>query len=317
MKNQQKKPILVTCYVDPDLDGIAGAMAYCELLNKSGSNAVAGIIGDPHDEARYVFERFGIPYPLALGNADDFDEVILVDSSELAGLEGKISPEKVIEIIDHRKINDAHAFPNARVQIELVGAASTLVVEKFMHAHLAFSKEAAILLCGAIISNTLNFQGGVTTDRDKDAYVWLNTVARLPELFWRELFTAKSDLSGPKLQRRIEGDFARFVLGDKKLGIAQIEVIRAKRLIEERRDEVIHELDSLKESSGLDYIFQNTIELDGGKNYFVTSDHATQRLLEKVLGVRFCENVAERQQLIMRKEIVPLLKEELERVDTV
>lgn len=45
------------------------------------------------------------------------------------------------------------------------------------------SKESATLVYGAIISNTLNFKGSVTTDRDKIAAEWLNKVAKLPEDF--------------------------------------------------------------------------------------------------------------------------------------
>ncbi len=308
------KPILVTCYVSPDLDGLAGSVAYAEFLQGSGTDAIAAIIGNPHEEARYVLDRFEIQYPQTVANSDAFDRVILVDSSELAGLEGKIAPEKVIEIIDHRKINEVDKFPNAKAQIELVGSASTLIAEKFMQSSTSISKESAILLCGAILSNTLNFKGGVTTDRDRDAYVWLNRVAILSEDFWKELFTAKSDLSGEKLKERIEGDFAWFVMGDKKVGIAQIEMIGAEKLVAERSEEIIKILESIKQDMDTDYIFQNIIELDEGRNYFVTQDYGTQQLLEKCLGVKFNGAVAARPNLIMRKQIVPLLKEELERL---
>jgi inorganic pyrophosphatase/exopolyphosphatase len=306
------KPTLITCYVNPDLDGVAGAVAYAEYLRKTGKDVVVGVIGEPHDEAKYILDRFNVPYPQSIPNADDFDEVVLVDASDLNGVEGKIAPEKVIEIIDHRKVHEADKFPNAKVQIELVGAAATLVAEKFMHAGMDISKESATLLYGAIISNTLNFKGGVTTDRDREAALWLNQTAQLPEGFWRELFIAKSDLTGPKLAERIEGDFAWFVMGDKKLSIAQIEMIGAKKLIEDRGDEIIAVLQKLKSDMGLDYIFQNTIELEDQMNFFVTDDMTTKELLEKVLGVRFDGIVAERKELIMRKQIVPLLKEELE-----
>jgi manganese-dependent inorganic pyrophosphatase len=215
------KPTLVTCYVNPDLDGVAGAMAYAEYLQKTGQDVVAGIIGEPHDEAKYILDRFGIPYPRMILNADDFEKVILVDASDLNGLEGKISSDKVIEIFDHRKVHEADKFPNAKVQIELVGAAATLIAEKFMKNNVAISKESAILVCGAIISNTLNFKGTVTTDRDKTAVALLNKIAGLSENFWKELFTAKSDLSGAKLAERIESDSAWFEIGGKKIGIAQ------------------------------------------------------------------------------------------------
>jgi manganese-dependent inorganic pyrophosphatase len=305
---------LVTCYVNPDLDGVAGAMAYAEFLNKRGVDAVVGIIGEPHDEVKYILDRFNISYPKAIPNADDFSKVILVDASDLIGLEGKIAPERVIEIIDHRKVNEAEKFANAKAQIELVGAAATLVAEKFMESNMEISKESAILLLGAIISNTLNFKGTVTTDRDKKAAEYLNKVAKLEDNFWKELFTAKSDLSGPKLAERIRGDFARFVMGKKKVGIAQIEIIGAEKLVKDRGDEIVMELKKIQAEMGLDLIFQNTIDLAEGKNYFLASDSGAKIVLEKVLGIKFNRNIADRPNLIMRKQIVPLLKEELDGV---
>lgn len=66
---------------------------------------------------------------------------------------------------------------------------------------------------------------------------------------------------------------------------------------------------------GLDYIFQNTIELELECNYFISQDLKTQKLLEKVLNIKFNEAVAERPNLIMRKQVVPLIKEELEKLN--
>ncbi|MDQ7814352.1 MAG: DHH family phosphoesterase [Patescibacteria group bacterium] len=302
------KPVLVTCYVNPDLDGVAGAVAYAEFLDKPERSVVAGVIGDIHDEAKYVCDRFNIKRPMAIENADDFDVVILVDSSDLIGLEGRIAPEKVIEIIDHRKIHQAEKFPNAKVQIEFVGAAATLVAEKFMNNEIEISRESAELVCAAIISNTLNFKGNVTTERDKTAFARLNGTARLPDGFWKELFAAKSDLSGSKLIERLEGDFAWFEMGAKKVGIAQLEIIGAKKLINERYEEILQSLEKIKTDINLDFIFLNLIELENARNYFVTHEEGTKMLLEKVLSVRFAGNVAERPDVIMRKQIVPLLK---------
>lgn len=307
------KPILITCYVNPDLDGVAGAIAYCEFLEKTGRKAVVGIIGKPHDEVKYILDRYSLSYPRSISNADNFDEVILVDASDLNGLEGNIAPEKVIEIIDHRKINEAGKFPNAKAQIELVGSAATLVAEKFIENNINISQESAILLCGAIISNTLNFKGSVTTERDKKAVGYLNKIALLSDNFWKELFMAKSDLSGEKLKERIKDDFAWFTFVDKKVSIAQIEIIGAEQLIKERGEEIINILEKIKLDMGLDYIFLNTIELELGCNFFISSDLKTQKLLETILDIKFNGFIAKRPNLIMRKQIVPLLKEALEK----
>lgn len=305
------KPILVTCYLDPDLDGTAGAIAYAEFLEQSGRHAVAGILGRPHEEARYVLDRFGFAYPQMISNADDFDQVILVDSSDLIGLEGRVGPEKVIEIIDHRKAHHSEEFPNAKAQIELVGAAATLVAEKFMPADTPISLRSATLLASAIISNTLNFKASVTTDRDIAASAWLSTTAKLPRDFWKDLFLAKSDLTGDKLAQAIRGDYSCIVAGGKTIGIAQIEMIGARKLLLERGGEILNILNDLRTEKRWDMVFQSTIDLEECKNYFITDDSNVRALLEKTLKVTFTGTIAERSEVLMRKQIVPLLINEL------
>lgn len=307
------KPILITSYVNPDLDGVAGIIGYAEFLVKTGKNVTTGILGEPLDEAKYVLDRFNIPYPPTMQNTNAYDEVILLDASCLNDLEGKIAPDKVIEIIDHRKVNDSDKFPNAKTQIEQVGASATLIAEKFKQNDIVISRESAILIFSAIISNTFNFKAGLTSDRDREMAAWLNQIAQLPETFWRELFLAKSEMPGPKLAERIESDFMWFSAGQKKVGIAQIEIIGAKKLVAERMPEIIQALEKLRSELNLDFVFQNTVELEKAKNYLVAPDEATKQLLEKVLGVKFSGSIAERPNLIMRKQIVPLLKEELEK----
>jgi len=303
---------LITCYVNPDLDGFAGAVAYAEFLQKQGREAQVGILGTPHDEVKYVLERFHLPSPPEIADAAGFSQVILVDASDLIGLEGRVDPDKVIEIIDHRIVNEAEKFLQAKVQIEMVGAAATLVAEKFYQEKVSISPTSALLVYSAIVSNTLNFKGSVTTERDIKMAEWLKQFIDVPSDYWRELFAAKSDLSGNKLAERIEGDFAWFVVGDKRVGIAQIEIMGVEALIRDRSSEILTVLERLKQELNLDYIFQNTIELEQLQNYFISADSATKNLLAKVLQVEFSGNVATRKSLIMRKQIIPLIKTELE-----
>lgn len=304
---------LITCYINPDLDGVAGAIAYGEFLRKKGMNVVVGIIGKPNDEVKYIFSRFGFEYPRMIEGTDDFDEVILIDASDLNSLEGKVAREKVVEIIDHRSVHEVEMFPRAKVQIELVGAAATLVAERFVKNKVDISRESAILMYGAIISCTLNLRGSVTTERDKKVAKWLNKIAELPKYFWKDLFMAKSDLSGGKLVENIEGDFAWFTIGGKKIGIAQLEIMGTKEVVCERCEEIVSCLESIKSKMGLDDIFLNIIDLEYMRNFIITRNIQTQKILEKVLNVEFVGAVAKRLDLMMRKQIVPLLKEELEK----
>ncbi|MDD5068088.1 MAG: DHH family phosphoesterase [Candidatus Pacebacteria bacterium] len=307
------KPILVTSYVNPDLDGLSCLFAYTEFLKSQGKNVVAGIIGIPHEEARYVFDRFKISYPETFKNTDAFDQVIMLDGSSIAVTENRIKPEQVIEIIDHRQTHELEKFPNAIAQIELVGAAATLVAEKFIANKVEISKESAILLSTGIISNTFNFKATVTTDRDKEAAKWLNAIAKLPENFWRELFEAKSDMTGEKLWEKMDGDFSLKNLYGKRVGMAQLEMIGAEALIQSRLSEILELLHRIKKNEKLDMIFLNAVDLEKGEAFLICDEKDTMRILEDILHVEFKNNIAEKKGFLMRKEITPLFKKALEK----
>ncbi len=307
------KPILITGYVNPDLDAVACSLAYSEYLNKKGGCTLAAIIGEAHDEAKYILDRFKINYPVSILNANEFSEVILVDASDLNGLEGKIGAEKVIEIIDHRRVHQAKQFPYAKIQIELVGSVATLIAEKFIKDSVQISKQSALVLAGAIISNTLNFKSSLTTNRDKKAFQYLNKTAQLSNIFWRELFKAKSDLSGDKLKKRIEGDLAFFTFSNKKVGIAQLEIIELEKLTQEREGKIIKILQDLQSKMNFDFLLINAIELEKKFNYFISPDINTQKILTNIFPeIKFNHYLAKKEKLLMRKQIVPLLKEILE-----
>lgn len=303
--------VVVTCYTNPDLDGFACAIAYAEFLNKFGTAAGFKTFGQPNIEARYLMKQFGFDYPKQ-ADITVSSRIVLVDSSELRDLDKIVKPENVVEVIDHRKVNDAALFVNAKIQIEVVGAAATLIAEKF-HAHcMDISVSSATLLYGAIVSNTLNFRANVTTERDVSMARWLESKLNLPENFIHEMFRAKSDMSGEKLSERIDGDLASFHLGGKKISIAQLEIIGVRELVRERESEILSILRNFKLQTGLHGIFLSAIDLEEKFNAFVTDEEETKRLLEKTLGVSFEGNVAIRDGFIMRKEIVPLLKAEFE-----
>ena len=171
-------PLLVTPKEHPDLDGVACAVAYAELLSALGTPALPFVSGRPDAEARYVLDRLGWrapPVPAETGG------LVLVDASDVLGLPSRVDPAGVIEDIDHRLHHRAASlFPNARLQIEPVGAAATLVFERFGAAGLRPTHTSSVLLLAAIHSNTQQLQGSVTTARDVEAARQLAAMSELP-----------------------------------------------------------------------------------------------------------------------------------------
>lgn len=307
-------PLLITSYPNPDLDGTACMVGYAELLRAQGREATAGIIGTPHTEAQHVAERFHISLPTEV-DPRDYEEIVLVDTSTLTDQDPRLPIERVLEIIDHRQLHEGEKFPKAKLQIELVGSAATLIVERFRQANIIPSREAAHLLYGAIASNTVNFKANVTTERDHQAAAWLRTLYPIPDDFIAVMFQAKSNLEGSALHETLVGDSSFREVGGRKIGIGQLEVVGAKHLVETRYQDLLNSLTYLKETHPMvDTFFVSVIDVVDGYNIFLAPDKKTQEELTLFLGATFDERgVGYRSGIIMRKEIRPLWMAWLER----
>lgn len=308
-----KNEILVTSNVNPDLDGFACVFAYAYFLNQIGTKATPSISGKHHEEADHVISEYGLHLDIKEDNPQDYNQIVIVDASGLECLDKRTDPNHVIEIIDHRKVNFSEQFVNAKVQIELVGAAATLVAEKYKENAVAMPKDIATLIYGAIISNTLNFQAKVTTDRDKEIGVWLKEENNFPDDFAHKMFMSKSDLSGEKLIRILYEDVADFAghnFGSYKLSTAQIEMIGGEELALSRKTEIITELKKIMTDQNYNFVFLTIIDLEANQNIIMAPTKEIEKTLSKVLNITFSDQIAVRPGFIMRKEIVPLLKEE-------
>lgn len=302
--------ILVTSYTNADLDGTACAYAYAEFLRKQGEEAEAGIFGKMHQEARFVIEEIGAEVKKGEDLIANADKVILTDDSRLEGLPDTVEPEKVVEIIDHREIEEIEEFPNASIQIEKVGAAATLVSEKFWSKNTEISEEAAVLLYGGIKSNTMNFNAKTTTNRDKKMAEWLEKQAEIPENLTRRMFDHKSNVGKP-LKETFLGDFKVVEAKGKNIGIAQLEIIGVENFLEKNKLEIEEALEQIDTEKELDHLYLTCADIEKGFTLLCSTVPETKELISKSLDVNFDGNVARKDRLMLRKEINPKLCENL------
>ena len=300
---------LITAKTNPDLDGVACMYAYAEYLRGVGEDAVAGVFGEAHVEAKYLLDRFSVN-DLPANPAGPFDNFILVDMSEAKGLPDVVVLDRITEVIDHRSFGQGkETFPNAKIQNEPVGAAATLIAEKYFSAPFKISANSALLLAGAIYSNTLNFKGGVTTDRDHKALEWLKSQIAIPGQLVHEMFAAKTKSVVGDLETVVRSDFKSMNdIKGKKIGIAQLEIINLEEIITTNLTRILNLLKQLKQELALDHIFLTVPDLEKGFNLIVTDDLNYQKILSEALGVSFTNSLAKTDHLLMRKEIIPMLR---------
>ena len=234
------------------------------------------------------------------------DQVVLVDASDMNAIPTVVSQKQVVEIIDHRKLNDSNLFPNATIQIALVGAPATLIAERFFKENIAPSKDAAGLLYLAIASNTVNFNTNNTTDRDRKMAAWLKDKSGLGEKDIHEMFVDKSQLTVSLLEI-LDENLATFDL-QKRIGIVQLEILGSDKLLKEKENELTYALKKLQKQEKCELMFITCVDLERLENCFLVIDNTAKSLLESSINATFTGNVGHRPGILMRKEIVPLIK---------
>ncbi len=307
MSNMSK--IITTSYSGPDLDGYGCSVAYAELLRAQGKDAQAHVWGDPHLEVEWFIENFGLE---RVGPTDMSDvDVVLLDTSDLGSVPGNLQVDRVIEIIDHRKLHEAEKFPNATAQIELVGAAATLVAERFQEAGVDPSKESALFLLGGIISNTQDFTVTATTERDHEMAKWLREVSGAPDDLARQMFVAKSDLSGDRLRSTLLSDMKILTIQGRVVGTSQLEIIGVKKLVETRRDEIQDVVERIRDGNNAEFMFLNMKDLDLGKSYVLCADQVTKDLMEDATDIEWNGRLGLSSTLTVRKQLTSWLNDKL------
>ncbi|TSC52289.1 MAG: manganese-dependent inorganic pyrophosphatase [Parcubacteria group bacterium LiPW_41] len=305
--------IFVTSYDSPDLDGVACAIAYSELLNKEGKKAKAVYYGELGLEVEFVRQfTDSLSIEQYTGAFPPDSQFILVDSADPDQLEKNIIPEKVIEIIDHHPLTFTDVFVNAQKTIELVGSCATLVTERLQRENFIPSREAIIYLYSAIISNTANFKNPITTERDRSAALYLRSLVELPDDYVKEMFSSKSKLTKDNLYEVIFQDFFAKPINGKRVGIGQIEIVDLDETVTRLWDELVVTLERIRKEDKLDYIFLVGIDLYKGHTMFVSIDEESRELFSKALSVPDLKTKHTIDFIMMRKQVWPKVDAVLE-----
>ena len=305
------KKILITPKINPDLDGLACAYAYAMLLNMIKKNKdaeyVCGIYGNFQPEVEFMINYFKIK-DFAHNPGDKFDSFIIVDASDIKGMPECIEPNSVVEVIDHRESHKAkELFPNSKIQIELIGAAATLIFERFRENNIEINIISGFLLYGAIHSNSLNLKSGITSKRDVLAASYLKDKFDIRNDFVFNMFKYKTGKIFINLEKNIVNDFKIIESDIGSIGIAQIEGVNVLDLININLLDIKLALKKIKDNNNLDYIFLTSVDIRNNKNFFIVVENETQKMLEIKMNLVFNRGVSVLDKMILRKQIIPLL----------
>jgi inorganic pyrophosphatase len=287
-----------------DIDGYACCVAYAELLNLLGKPAIAASSAVWNESVTKSVRALKVPLRTDY-NSRPTDQFVVVDLSDPAYFDTLVNQERVIEVFDHHPGFEQYWADKigSESYIEFIGAAATLIYERWVASHRLeqMSVASATLLVAAILDNTLNFEAGVTTNRDRDAYMFLAKHAHLSDDWAARYFTECQESILADLPEALHNDtkFLKFNGLNDELCLGQIVVWDAQSVIAQKLNTVVAVLSEMSE-----IWMANVVSIAEGRSYFVTNNDVVKVWAEPLLQVQFDGSVATAKRLWLRKEIM-------------
>lgn len=101
----------------------------------------------------------------------------------------------------------------------------------YVDAGVKIEPKIALLMCSAIISDTLIFRSPTCTEMDREAGKALAEIAGINiKEHAHEMFFAGSNISEKTAKELFTGDFKRFSIGDTTFGIGQVSCMDGEEL---------------------------------------------------------------------------------------
>lgn len=223
---------------NPDTDSICSALAYASLKRELGVDAEAVRLGSINKETEYVLNYVGMEAPQLIEKVpEDVKEVILVDHNEFQQSVDNIKDVTIVEVIDHHRIANFETANPLYFRAEPVGCTATILYKLYKENDVAISKENAILLVSAIISDTLLFKSPTCTEEDVKVAKELAKIADIDlDSYGLDMLKAGTNLGDKSIEEILTMDAKEFTMGSSKVEIAQVNVVDPETIYVKQAD---------------------------------------------------------------------------------
>lgn len=161
----------------------------------------------------------------------DKKKIIMVDHNEANQAVNGIESADILEIIDHHRLGAVETISPVFFYNKPVGCTATIIYKMYVDAGVKIEPKIALLMCSAIISDTLIFRSPTCTEMDREAGKALAEIAGINiKEHAHEMFFAGSNISEKTAKELFTGDFKRFSIGDTTFGIGQVSCMDGEEL---------------------------------------------------------------------------------------
>ena len=303
-----EEKIYIFGHKNPDTDSICSALVKERFNRKLGyEKCVARRLGNLNKETQYILNYLGIEAPELLEKVEEGQEVILVDHNEFNQSVEGIEKAKVIGVIDHHRIANFETSEPLYYNARPYGCTCTILYKEYKQRGLEISKEEAILMASAIISDTLLLKSPTTTNHDVKALDELEKIAGIDiKEYGLEMLKAGTDLDDFSAEELVNLDAKSLEKEGKKFIIAQVNTVSIEDVLK-REEEIIKAIQKEIETKNLSlFVFAITDILNSNSEIIALGEKAnvTETAFSKKLenNKMFLEGVVSR-----KKQLLPAI----------
>ena len=295
-------------HTNPDSDSIVGAISLSYLKNQIGEECIPTRQGEISPETEFILNKFGYEVP-ELKTKYSGEDVYIIDYSDLAQAPDDILESNIKGIVDHHKLGDITTSTPLECWIRPVGCSNTIVKEMFDYHGVEIPEKLAGMMMCAILSDTVIFKSPTCTKVDVKAVKELAKIAGIEDFkaLGMEMFLVKSAVKDATPRELTTRDYKDFTIGDKKVGIGQLEVVDLS-VFDDIKDALFSDMKDLKEEGNRHTVLLLLTDIiEEGSQLLVVSDDAS--LVENSFDVKLENSQVWLPKVLSRKkQVVPFIE---------
>jgi len=272
----------------PDTDSTGSPLIWAWYLSEiKGTPAEAKLLGEPNTEAKFVLERWGFEKPEIIADVAPGEDVVVVDTNNVAELPAHINDASVKAVIDHHLLQGG-LKTRAPIEITVRPLACTATI---MHdlmgedaAKMPENIKGAMLSC--ILSDTLEFRSPTTTDTDKALAEALaaDLGLSIPD-YAAEMFAAKSDVSAFSDAELLRMDSKEYEVAGKKFRVSVLETT-APAVVLDRKASLMESMIPVADEDGVDQVLLFVVDILKEEATLLVPNDLVKTLAEKSFAAK-------------------------------
>ena len=294
----------------PDADSTGSPLIWEWYLNHVvGKKAAAKLLGEPSNEAKFMLEQWGFDQPEIITDVSPEDEVVIVDTNNIAELPPSINSAKILEIIDHHLLQGGLATRTPiKITVRPVACTATVMHDLMGDDAARMPLEIKGLMLTCILSDTLAFRSPTTTHHDRAIAEALATDigVDIPS-FAGKMFEAKSDVSGFSDSELLRLDSKQYEIGGKLFRISVLETT-SPSVVLSRKESLMESMKTVANEDGIDQVLLFVVDILNEEATMLVPNALVKTVAEKSFSAQVSGDAVVLPGIMSRKkQIIPNL----------